>query len=133
MALPLAALLQGDRTHSSRAPPPPHLPKTIPGSAVIIRTVLRSPLGFHGLLLLPPLGVLMEKSVYDTSMALRGIDPNANPEGRHGGGFPSGGHALPSLSLVPLRERALKPRDLVPSALLELFATTTPDDDPGGR
>ncbi|CAE8599517.1 unnamed protein product [Polarella glacialis] len=94
------------------------------GSTVIINAVVNSPLGVRGLFLMPPFFVFWEKAFYDTSLCLRGMDPNAEPGDKHGGDFPStrmDQGALPSLSLVAVREKPLVPRDLVPSALLALF------------
>jgi hypothetical protein len=45
----------------------------------------------------------MEKCVYDSVQAFQGIDPNVRPADR--GGFPSGGAALPSFSLIAVRSR----------------------------
>jgi len=59
----------------------------------------------------------MEKSFYDTAMCLRGIDPTKRALDREGEGFPSGGHALPSLSLVHVRETSVTLRDILPASL----------------
>ena len=76
----------------------------------IINATLSSPLGARGLLLVPFVGLAMEKSFYDTAMCLQGIDPNTPPEyhkrdetGRSIQSFPGGGYNLPSLSFVPCR------------------------------
>ena len=81
------------------------------GSGVrIINVAIKSPLGPSALLLLPFLGMAMEKSFYDSAMSLQGIDPNDTPEyhqkdeqGRSTQSFPGGGHNLPSLSYFPVR------------------------------
>ena len=65
--------------------------------------ISKSRFGVHGFLALPFVTLSMEKCIYDTVQSLQGINPNVIPEGR--GGFPSGGAALPSFSLVPVRER----------------------------
>lgn len=91
------------------------------GSTVIINAVVRSPLGAGGLLLMPPFFVAMEKCFYDTSLCLRAMDPNKDPQGRHGGGFPSGGHSLPSLSLVALRDTPLALDDIAPRWARAMF------------
>ena len=88
-------------------------------AALLTGRCLRSPLGVYGLPLMPPFFVFWEKAFYDTALCLRGMDPNSSPDGnRPNGGFPSGGHALPSLSLVAKRDKPLTPRDLIPEALL---------------
>lgn len=85
----------------------------------IVNAVLRSPLGVHGLFAVPFIGVAMEKSFYDTALSLQGIDPNKLREDRKHEGFPSGGHMLPSFSMVSIRERPIEWRDLVPGAFLK--------------
>ena len=67
----------------------------------VVQAVVKSPVGVYGLLALPFFTLAMEKCIYDTTQAAQGIDPNVRPADR--GGFPSGGAALPSLSLVPVR------------------------------
>jgi hypothetical protein len=76
----------------------------------IINTVLRSPMGAHGLLLIPFVGIFLEKSFYDSAMSLQGIDPNAVPNyhsrdknGASVQSFPGGGYNLPSLSVFPVK------------------------------
>lgn len=68
----------------------------------VIERIVKSPAGPAGLLFLPFITLGMEKSVYDTTQAIQGIDPNIKPADR--GGFPSGGAHLPSFSLVPVRK-----------------------------
>jgi len=87
------------------------------GSPAVFNFVIKN-FGVAGLFVLPFVGLTMEKSWYDTAMCLRGIDPTQVAEDRKGEGFPSGGHSLPSLSLVPLREHPITLRDIVPAALL---------------
>ena len=65
----------------------------------------------------PFFALACEKSFYDTTMCVRGIDPEKIDPDRKGEGFPSGGHALPSLSLVPVREKAITLRDILPASL----------------
>jgi hypothetical protein len=67
-----------------------------------VEAVVRSPLGVYGLLALPFCTLAMEKCIYDTVQAAQGIDPNVAPKDR--GGFPSGGAALPSFSLISVRK-----------------------------
>jgi hypothetical protein len=69
----------------------------------VVEAVVRSPIGVPGLLLLPFVTLAMEKSVYDTVQAAQGINPNVRPADR--GGFPSGGAALPSFSLIPVQQQ----------------------------
>ena len=59
------------------------------------------------------------------ALCLRGIDPNKRADERQGEGFPSGGHTLPSLSLVPLRENGFTLGDILPSSLSP-FDTSRP-------
>jgi len=73
------------------------------GTGRIVERVVRSPIGVYGLLGLPFVTLAMEKSIYDTVQAYQGINPNVRPADR--GGFPSGGAALPSLSLIPVQKR----------------------------
>jgi hypothetical protein len=72
----------------------------------VVESVVRSPVGVYGLLALPFLTLTMEKSIYDTVQAWQGLDPNVRPKDR--GGFPSGGAALPSFSLIPVRKTTNK-------------------------
>eukprot|EP00526_Cylindrotheca_closterium_P020411 CAMPEP_0113643474 /NCGR_PEP_ID=MMETSP0017_2-20120614/22861_1 /TAXON_ID=2856 /ORGANISM="Cylindrotheca closterium" /LENGTH=126 /DNA_ID=CAMNT_0000554995 /DNA_START=22 /DNA_END=402 /DNA_ORIENTATION=- /assembly_acc=CAM_ASM_000147 len=76
------------------------------GTARIVERVVRSPVGVYGLLGLPFISLAMEKSIYDTVQAYQGLDPNVRPADR--GGFPSGGAALPSLSLIPVQKRLIR-------------------------
>eukprot|EP01061_Rhynchopus_euleeides_P031341 TRINITY_DN51903_c0_g1_i1.p1 TRINITY_DN51903_c0_g1~~TRINITY_DN51903_c0_g1_i1.p1 ORF type:complete len:113 (+),score=22.39 TRINITY_DN51903_c0_g1_i1:73-411(+) len=59
--------------------------------------------GIPGLLGVPFFTLSLEKSVYDTVNCYQGKDPNEAPEGSTGG-FPSGGCALPSFSLIPINK-----------------------------
>lgn len=68
----------------------------------VVDAILRSRVGGAGLLAVPFLTLTMEKSVYDTVQAIQGIDPNVRPADR--GGFPSGGAALPSFSLIAVQK-----------------------------
>ena len=70
----------------------------------VVERVVKSPVGVYGLLALPFLTLGMEKSIYDTVQSWQGLDPNVVPADR--GGFPSGGSALPSFSLIPVRKIA---------------------------
>lgn len=75
----------------------------------VVDYVLRSRVGGAGLLALPFITLAMEKSVYDTVQSIQGIDPNVRPTDR--GGFPSGGAALPSFSLVAVRKPSPRTSD----------------------
>ena len=68
-----------------------------------LERIAKSRFGVHGFLALPFVTLSMEKCIYDTVQCLQGIDPKVVPEGR--GGFPSGGSALPSFSLIPIQKR----------------------------
>mmetsp|Transcript_8112 Transcript_8112/g.14218 ORF Transcript_8112/g.14218 Transcript_8112/m.14218 type:complete len:141 (-) Transcript_8112:448-870(-) len=68
----------------------------------VVERVVKSPVGVYGLFALPFLTLGMEKSIYDTVQSWQGIDPNVRPADR--GGFPSGGAALPSFSLIPIQK-----------------------------
>merc|ERR1712071_68041 len=68
-----------------------------------LNVISKSRFGVYGFLALPFATLSMEKCIYDTVQSLQGINPNVVPEGR--GGFPSGGAALPSFSLVDVRKR----------------------------
>ena len=70
---------------------------------LLVSAVLKSPLGVRGLFTLPFIGLALEKSFYDSAMSVQGIDPSKQKPGRENEGFPSGGHALPSLSVFPVR------------------------------
>lgn len=70
----------------------------------VVEYIARSPVGVYGLLALPFVTLSMEKSIYDTVQAWQGLDPNVRPTDR--GGFPSGGAALPSFSLIPVQKKA---------------------------
>jgi hypothetical protein len=70
----------------------------------VVEAVARSPVGVYGLLALPFVTLAMEKSIYDTVQAWQGLDPNIRPSDR--GGFPSGGAALPSFSLIPVQKKS---------------------------
>ena len=72
-----------------------------------INAVVRSPIGAPGLLLLPFGTLAAEKSVYDTVQAAQGIDPYNARGAAAAGGFPSGGAALPSFSLIPVQRHNL--------------------------
>jgi hypothetical protein len=72
------------------------------GTLFIVNTVLRTT-GVYGLFAVPFIGLAMEKSFYDTALSLQGIDPCQRAPDRQNEGFPSGGHMLPSLSLLPVR------------------------------
>jgi hypothetical protein len=87
------------------------------GSPAVFNFVIKN-FGVYGLFALPAIGLVMEKSWYDTAMCLQGIDPSKVSDDRRGEGFPSGGHNLPSLSLVSLRERPITLHDIVPAALM---------------
>ena len=71
------------------------------GTARVVEAVAKSPVGVYGLLALPFVSLAMEKCIYDTAQSAQGIDPRVRPANR--GGFPSGGAALPSFSLVPVQ------------------------------
>jgi len=58
-------------------------------------------LGVGGFFALPFVSLSMEKCVYDSVQAYQGRDANIHPPGA-GKGFPSGGHQLPSFSLIPV-------------------------------
>ena len=58
--------------------------------------------GVYGFFAVPLLTVSIEKCIYDTIQAAQGIDPCVVREERRGEGFPSGGHALPSFSVLPV-------------------------------
>jgi hypothetical protein len=69
----------------------------------VVDSILKSRVGGVGLLALPFVTLAMEKCVYDSVQAFQGIDPNVRPADR--GGFPSGGAALPSFSLIAVKRR----------------------------
>ncbi|KAJ1638766.1 hypothetical protein T492DRAFT_940758 [Pavlovales sp. CCMP2436] len=83
------------------------------GTLFVVNTVLRTA-GVGGLFVVPFIGLAMEKCFYDTALACQGLDPTAISAERKGEGFPSGGHALPSLALLPVHR--LTVGDLLPSA-----------------
>lgn len=72
----------------------------------VVERVVKSPVGVYGLFALPFVTLAMEKSIYDTVQSWQGIDPQIVPADR--GGFPSGGAALPSLSLVPVQKKMIR-------------------------
>jgi len=59
--------------------------------------------GVPALLCIPFLGMSMEKCFYDTLVSMQGCDPTYVPPEKRGGAFPSGGHALPSFSVAPVK------------------------------
>lgn len=67
--------------------------------------VLYNRFGVGGILSMPFITLAMEKACYDTLAAARGMDIQEEFErkGSAHGGFPSGGAALPSAALVPVR------------------------------
>eukprot|EP00560_Eucampia_antarctica_P007008 CAMPEP_0197830180 /NCGR_PEP_ID=MMETSP1437-20131217/6782_1 /TAXON_ID=49252 ORGANISM="Eucampia antarctica, Strain CCMP1452" /NCGR_SAMPLE_ID=MMETSP1437 /ASSEMBLY_ACC=CAM_ASM_001096 /LENGTH=140 /DNA_ID=CAMNT_0043432391 /DNA_START=54 /DNA_END=476 /DNA_ORIENTATION=- len=72
----------------------------------VVERMAKSPFGVYGLLALPFVTLGMEKCVYDTVQCCQGINPNSRPPDR--GGFPSGGAALPSFSLIPIQTRMVR-------------------------
>lgn len=60
--------------------------------------------GVPGIMAMPWIMLSTEKCIYDSFLALRGVDQLADYEenGAPHGGFPSGGSGLPSFSLVPV-------------------------------
>ena len=86
----------------------PLMPTKKDGGLARLIGVLYNRLGAKGLLALPFASLTVEKSTYDTYCAYWGdsiyADPNADAlAGKHGG-FPSGGAALPSFSLIETRQ-----------------------------
>jgi hypothetical protein len=74
------------------------------GTVKIVNWVIASRFpGPPGLLLVPFAGLALEKVFYDTAMSIQGVDPNAARADRKDEGFPAGGHAFPSLSVLPVR------------------------------
>ena len=61
--------------------------------------------GIPGIMALPWITLALEKASYDTLAAARGYDLQAEhaKKGNPHGEFPSGGAALPSWSLIPMR------------------------------
>ena len=86
----------------------PLLPTKKDGGLVKLIEVLYNRFGAKGLLALPFGSLAIEKSTYDSYCAYWGQSIYADPEadalkGKHGG-FPSGGAALPSFSLIETRQ-----------------------------
>mmetsp|Transcript_22918 Transcript_22918/g.71404 ORF Transcript_22918/g.71404 Transcript_22918/m.71404 type:complete len:121 (+) Transcript_22918:135-497(+) len=69
----------------------------------LVAGILRSPAGVGGLFVLPFTWLTMEKSFYDSAMAIQGIDCTNSATAANHGGYPSGGHMLPSLSIFPVK------------------------------
>jgi len=67
---------------------------------------LYSRFGVAGCLALPWLTLSFEKASYDTLAAVRGYNPEKEHDPSQTGGFPSGGSALPSFALLPIRGEA---------------------------
>ena len=85
----------------------PLMPTKKNGGLAKLVEVLYNRLGAKGLLALPFGSLAVEKSTYDTYCAYHGSSiytPEADAlEGKHGG-FPSGGAALPSFSMIETRQ-----------------------------
>jgi hypothetical protein len=62
--------------------------------------------GVAGCLALPWITLALEKTSYDTLAAVRGFNPEREHDPSVTGGFPSGGSALPSFALLPIRGEA---------------------------
>lgn len=75
----------------------------------IINTLYRRG-GIAGILALPLMTLPTEKAIYDTVQSYQGKDPNVHPPGA-GNSFPSGGHLLPSFSLIPVNKNYAAERE----------------------
>ena len=74
------------------------------GTVRIVKWVLASRFpGPPGLFVVPFAALAVEKVFYDTAMSIQGVDPNAARADRKDEGFPAGGHAIPSFSILPVR------------------------------
>ena len=75
--------------------------------------------GGLGLLAIPFGSLTAEKSLYDTYCAYHGQSIYENHTGAQHGGFPSGGSALPSLSLLKTRAVARDERAIFRNPILD--------------